>query len=92
MMRVIEEASQWRLKMKNGSYVGIWAGGYGRVDGNYVFSILVEIAQEGQVGDVVVFTRAPADPSRISIAVASIPIDDVESIETADWEKVPPSA
>lgn len=84
-----EGGQMWRLQMKSGSVIGIWAGGYSKRDGNYVFDIYVEATEEEQGQGVVITGLTPAHPERVTIAVASIPIDDVQEIETTDWEKIP---
>jgi hypothetical protein len=59
----------------------VWAGGYAEAEGMYEFSIYVELQQDdSSIGDPAIVMRTPSDPARVSIAVARIPIDEVDKI------------
>lgn len=80
----------WRLEMKSGTSIGIWALGYSEVDGNYVFDVYLEATEAEQKDrDLVITAHTPADPEKVMVAVASIPVDEVEDIHTTSWDKIP---
>jgi hypothetical protein len=77
---------QWRVTLKDGSVVDLWAGSYGEVDGRYVFDILAEAPPEEQADDqIVVSAQTPSNPLRFMFTVARIPIDLVSSIAMDGW-------
>lgn len=79
--------AQWQVILRDGSVLGIWAGAYGEVDGNYVFSILAEATNEEQADpDLMITSRFPRWPERIVFVVARIPIALVANIYTRSWD------
>ncbi|MFJ4592872.1 MULTISPECIES: hypothetical protein [unclassified Kitasatospora] len=72
----------WHLTLDGGAVVELWADGYGVEGGAYVFSVLARatVAEQGQV-DVV--ARTPADPTRVGVTVARVPVAAVWDVHTA---------
>lgn len=89
-MKILAGAKMWRVRMKSGQTIGVWAGAVGEDNGNYVFDVYVEATDvEQKENGMVITANTPANPKRVMIAVASIPIEEVEDVEVVDWDKIP---
>ena len=92
-MKIVGEPSnQWRVTLKSGKVLGLIADAYGEVNGHYVFEVLVSAPEEEQALDrVIVTATTPSDPERVMIAVAAIPVDEVQDVSTGSWSDVVPA-
>lgn len=88
-MQFASEPQQWRIELKNGSTMGIWAMSYGETDGHYHFKILVDASEQEQADDeLVIVGRTPTNPERILITTARIPVSAVKEIHSDSWDPV----
>lgn len=79
---------QWRVTLKDGSVVGVWASAYGETDGHYTFEVLADATPAEQADEgLVISAETPSNPARIMFVVARIPKDAVRDILTADWDE-----
>ena len=80
-MELLGELIAWRVALRSGSSLEVWAHGYSERAGVYVFEILVGGA-EGAGERLVVIDRA-ADSSQMVIAVARLHSSEVDNIRAA---------
>jgi hypothetical protein len=77
---------QWRVTLKDGTVIGLWAGSYGESDGHYTFEVMAEAPVDQQTDeDLVISAKTPSKPERFMFVVARIPVDAVRDIETGHW-------
>lgn len=77
---------QWRVTLKDGSVVGIWADSYGEGDGHVTFEILAEASLEEQADrNLTISGTTPSNPVRIMFVVARFPLAAVADIATGQW-------
>lgn len=89
-MIIITENTQWRVTLKDGRTLGIWAAAVGESDDHYTFEVLIEAtAEEQRHPKLIIAGKAPLKPERVSIAVARIPKASVAEVETTDWDSYP---
>ncbi|MEY2242067.1 hypothetical protein ACN6K9_008360 [Streptomyces sp. SAS_267] len=74
--------SLWHLRMVNGGLAHIWADGYEEVDGSYVFDVLATVSVADQPHLAVTGTGL-ANPERVCVTVARIPMNAVQDLHTA---------
>ena len=80
-MELIGELVAWRVALRSGSLLEIWAHGYSERGGVYVFEVLV--GGGGEAGkDLLVIDRKP-DSAQMVIAVARLHSSEVDSIRAA---------
>ncbi|MET8545102.1 hypothetical protein ABZW03_31325 [Kitasatospora sp. NPDC004799] len=72
----------WHVTLQSGALIELWADGYTEDEGAYLFSLLVR-ATEAEQAELDVTARTPADPSRVAITVARIPLSEVRDLHTA---------
>lgn len=85
--------SPFRVTLESGAVVVIAANTYGRTEDHYVFEILVEAPKKERELDWVRITSTnPTDSKRVTVAVMAIPVAEVESINSGDWEDTVPPA
>ncbi|MFD8594992.1 hypothetical protein ACFV1L_08320 [Kitasatospora sp. NPDC059646] len=72
----------WHVTLQSGALIELWADAYTTDEGAYVFSALVR-ATEAEQAELDVTARTPADPSRVAIAVARVPLTEVKNLHTA---------
>lgn len=78
---------QWRVRLKDGSVIGLWAGSYGETNDHYTFEILAEASPEEQADDQLAISgETPSNPRRFLFTVARIPVDAVAEIDNARWD------
>lgn len=81
---------QWRITLKSGQTLGLLADSYEEEGEHYVFNVLVNASEEEQSDDHLVITaRTPSNSERVLVAVAMIPVSEVEKILTAKWDPIP---
>lgn len=80
-MEILGELSGWRVALRSGNVLDVWAHSVSEEDGHYVFGVLARIDGEPE-GDMLVTARTPADASRFIVAVARIPIEAVEHVRS----------
>jgi hypothetical protein len=79
--------TQWQVILKDGSVLGIWAGGHSEADGYYVFEISAEATPDERADpDLVITTQHPTRREEISFIVAKVPVDLVANIWTRSWD------
>jgi hypothetical protein len=77
---------QWRVTLKDGSVIGVWANAYGEKDEHHTFEIVAEAPPAEQADDdVVISAKWPSNPERFMFVVARIPTELVADVETAHW-------
>jgi hypothetical protein len=80
-VELLGELIAWRVALRSGSLLEVWAHGYSERAGIYVFEVLVGGAEEpGQ--HLLVLERA-ADSSQMVIAVARLHTSEVDNIRAA---------
>jgi len=80
-MKVLTSLDPWIVTFTTGHDATIWAGGYANVGEMYEFSVYVELEEEEPgIDRAPIVMRTPANPARVSIAVARIPVEDVTRI------------
>lgn len=84
-MKLIDVPALWHVRLTGGALMHVWADGYSIVRGHYVFDVLATASVAYQA-EVEVTVRTPADPERVCIAVARIPVGAVEELHTASSE------
>ncbi|WP_426573837.1 hypothetical protein [Aquihabitans sp. McL0605] len=78
LVELITGLNPWKVKMADGSVLLLWASGYTDVGSERVFTVLMEAtAEEQALLDVI--SRTPAGPPRVDVALARIPIAQIES-------------
>jgi hypothetical protein len=75
--------SCWRLRLKDGSIVRVWADSLEHPESNdenaYRFCLLMDIPEDQQA-DYLVSARTPTNPKRVIVVSASFPSDAVSEI------------
>ncbi|MBV1851786.1 hypothetical protein KUA19_16705 [Catellatospora sp. NEAU-YM18] len=74
--------SRWVVTLRSGAVIDLAADGYTDVDGNLIFTILVDASLEEQA-EMVITWRVPSNPTTVGVLVARIPAADVVGVETA---------
>ena len=75
----IDSLSEWRVTLRDGHTLVVWADSYRQTDAEYVFGALADgTASEQAALDI--DARTPTDPSKIVVVLARIPSDLVETI------------
>lgn len=78
---------QWRVTLKDGSVIGLWAGSQGERDGHYTFDIMAEATPEEQADEELVISgETPSNPRRFMFVVARIPTELVAEIQDGRWD------
>jgi len=80
-VRLVTDISPWKVTLKDGTVVEVWAAGYQELDGIYSFGVLVD-AEDGDDSDVLVTNRTPSNPDRLVIALAHFPVSAVAEIRS----------
>jgi len=80
-VEVLGELTLWRVVLRSGSTLDVWAHGHREQAGMFVFEMLVRVDAEPGAG-VIVAGRSRDDPSHIAIAVARIHTSEVDSIRS----------
>jgi len=85
MWRLDAEPSKWRVTLRSGDVIEVWADGFTSADqpGRHVFNVLVEVDEEPDPS-INVVGRSPSNPHRMLIAVASFPSEAVVSTLSVD--------
>lgn len=78
---------QWRVTLRDGSVVGVWADSYGEREGHFTFEILAD-ASAGEQTDrnLMISGKTPSNPVRIMFVVARFPAAAVADIATGQWD------
>jgi hypothetical protein len=77
-VELVGELIAWRVALRSGSLLEIWAHGYSERGGLYVFEALVD--GDGEPGErLLVIDRMP-DSSRMVIAVARLHSSEVDNV------------
>jgi hypothetical protein len=71
----------WRVSLRNGTEIVLWADAYGETDDHHVFSLLVE-ATDDELKELRVERFAPNRPDMAWALVARIPSAEVVEVET----------
>jgi hypothetical protein len=80
-VELLGELVAWRVALRSGSMLEIWAHGYSERGAVYVFEVLVDgNGEHGQ--QLLVIDRTP-DSSRMVIAVARLHTSEVDNIRAA---------
>jgi hypothetical protein len=80
-MNVITSPSPWRVTLREGSILVVWASSYSVEKGEYIFDTLMQASPEEQ-SIVRVSARTPSDVGRVLVVCASIPQEAVLSVES----------
>lgn len=79
----------WQVRLWSGPAIEVWADSYGVEDGTYTFEVLVRATADGQKS-MRVGGRTPTDPERVLVVVATIPVTEVELIQSmGSWDGPP---
>lgn len=78
---------QWRITLKSGKILGLWASSYSEVGDYYVFDLLVDATEEERKDDHLVITaRFPNNDERVIVTVAMVPVSVVDEVQTGKWD------
>ncbi len=80
-IEILGELSAWRIELRNGAALELWAHSYSQEGDDYRIDNLVRAPSE-PASHVLVTARTPSDPSQLIIAVARIPRHEVASIRS----------
>lgn len=80
-MEVLGELKAWRVALRSGSLLEVWAHGYTERGGLYLFELLV--AGEGEAGAQLAVLERATDSSQMLIAVARLHTSEVDNIRAA---------
>lgn len=78
-VRILTTVGEWEVLLTSEAVLRIWADGYQEIDGHYDFGILID-AGDDLPDTALVTNRTPADPRRIVVSVARVPVVAVKSI------------
>ena len=90
-IKLIDLPSPWVVALRSGAKLVVWAGGFSEYPNEYVFSNVIE-AEPEQEASLDVPRRLPANPRRVVMVVARIPVDLVESVRFGSWPHGRPKA
>ena len=80
-MELLGELVAWRVALRSGSLLEVWAHGYSERGGVYVFEVLVGGGEEPDE-QLLVIDRTP-DSSQMVIAIARLHTSEVDNIRAA---------
>jgi hypothetical protein len=80
-VELIGELVAWRVALRSGSLLEIWAHGYSERGGVYVFEVLVEGG--GEAGKDLLVIDSKPDSAQMVIAVARLHSSEVDSVRAA---------
>jgi hypothetical protein len=76
------EPSAWRVTLKSGSVIDVWADGFQELDGYVVFTALVDVERAPE-DSILIMGKTPSNPLRLDVAVARFPENDVSDVSSA---------
>lgn len=79
-MNLVVGLSQWRVSLRSGLTLDLWADSYSEEGGEFLFGVLADVPMDEQ-REVRICDRSPDSQQRVVVVLAAIKSDEVAEIK-----------